>query len=173
MTSFPDPDRNGGYIFRAVNSNGKIVEFGVSPGGSPVGFVRLPPGSTGFVVFNNQGTPILTVPPSGFTPPPPAPPTPQIATVSGLITSAVVNVVPPDANDIALTLPPASQTPGLSIIVGYRDNGTGAFCEVFPNGADLIVNNSPASPNSIVISDNRFYMFTTMGTDFWFASNNL
>lgn len=44
MTSFPDPDRDGGYRFRAVNQLGQTAEFGIDPGGSgnPRTFIVVP-----------------------------------------------------------------------------------------------------------------------------------
>lgn len=88
MTSFPDPDRDGGYRFRAINDKGATALFGLDPSthpGGPKTFVVVPT-SLGFEFRFPNGNPIATIQTDGrsnlvqvpqlqlvFPPNPPAP----------------------------------------------------------------------------------------------------
>lgn len=60
MTSFPDPEQDGGYRFRAVNNHGKILEVGIDPGPNPASFIQLPPPLTSPLEVRNYLGQVLT-----------------------------------------------------------------------------------------------------------------
>lgn len=170
MTSFPDPDRDGGYKFRATNQQGITGSFGITPGAAPIVFIDLPQGAQGFQLIAPNGTPLLNIPSTGYVPPAPSV---QTVTASGLIGLGIVNVVPPDGNDITLTLPPSASSVGGQILIGVENTGFGTFVEAVPNGADKYINNGSPTSGGYNLGNNRFFLWLCVRPGLWYASNNL
>lgn len=120
MTSFPDPDQDGGYQFRAVNERGQVASYGVPPSYAAAKIVA----DEGVQVFDKLGNLFFAAGPSGIYPPPS---TQKITSGTTISTTAVpspntfafvVNPTPNfdapimtvgvqmDLNDLELTLPP-------------------------------------------------------------------
>lgn len=174
MTSFPDPDRDGGYIFRAVNSNGKVVEFGISPGGSPAGFIKLPPGSAGFSVVNAQGSQLFTVPPSGYVGPPAAMNVVNIHSVPGL-PDPQVHTIPDSATHVVAFndeqnmdfILPLADVPR-QVYIGVRDGPTFVYnVIIYPQPGDTIHNLT----SGISTSPGITYYLWTAGDGYWFGNS--
>lgn len=108
MTSFPDPDNDGGYAFRAQNRYGQTAKFGID--GQPPnrtyievptaqGFdIRLPNGQTIGVVETDGRTTFVQVPQLQLVIPP-APPAPYIVDAdTGKNVIAAIAVAPIQIN---------------------------------------------------------------------------
>lgn len=66
MTSFPDPDRDGGYKYRAVNELGQEVTFGIPPTFAAAQIKA----ADGLQVMDAGGNLLFAASPAGIYPPP-------------------------------------------------------------------------------------------------------
>ncbi len=173
MTSFPDPDQDGSYFFRANNGRGKQAQFGIESGPSPRALVKT--AGNGFDVLDASGLPIFNVPESGFVPPPPGPQTVQTVNASTPLspTNNLVLVEPPDANTINIQLPAASLNPGRILYFAMADPGFGVDVQIVLNPGDFFINNSAPTPLSFNLGTDQFVTMVSFGSNIWFLSNNL